>query len=98
MKWKSWVCSCSKPLQKIPTNSEGKQDRQSQALNNARAVFQLISNLGSGGVNVPGLQAAGQIGIQIIDLVKVGKLEHHLYCLKELSHRKSSQIAATWKS
>ena len=34
-------------------------------------IFQLASNLGSGTLNVPGLQAAGLIGVQIIDAVKV---------------------------
>ena len=34
-------------------------------------IFQLAANLGSGGLNVPGLQAAGLIGVQIVDAVKV---------------------------
>ena len=34
-------------------------------------IFQLASNLGSGAVNVPGLQATGLIGVQIIDAIKV---------------------------
>ena len=34
-------------------------------------IFQLASNLGSGGLTVPGLQAAGLIGVQIIDAIKV---------------------------
>ena len=34
-------------------------------------IFQLASNLGSGALNVPGLQAAGLVGIQIIDAIKV---------------------------
>ena len=34
-------------------------------------IFQLAANLGSGGLSVPGLQAAGLIGVQIVDAVKV---------------------------
>jgi len=49
-----------------------RQDWQSPALDNARAVLQLLSNLGSGAINVPGLQAAGKVGVQIIDIIKVG--------------------------
>ena len=44
------------------------------ALDNARAALQLISNLGSGAFNVPGLEAASKVGIQIIDIGKVGRL------------------------
>ena len=53
-------------------NNEPTRDCQSPALDNARMIFQLASNIGSGGLNVPGLQAAGLIGVQIIDAVKVG--------------------------
>jgi hypothetical protein len=35
--------------------------------------LELLSNLGSGAINVPGLQAASKVGIQIIDIVKVGE-------------------------
>jgi hypothetical protein len=60
---------------RIFTNDGKKNERQpdlySPALDNARTVCQLLSNLGSGAINVPGLQAAGQIGVQIIDIVKV---------------------------
>ena len=52
-------------------NNELQRDWKSPALDNARMIFQLASNLGSGGLNVPGLQAAGLIGIQIIDAIKV---------------------------
>ena len=48
-----------------------RQDQQSSALDNARNVFQLVSNLGSGALNLPGLQAVGSIGVQIVDIVKV---------------------------
>jgi hypothetical protein len=78
MKWHSWICCYSDPSPIIPNStSAAKEDRQSKALNNARAVFQVISTLGSGGINIPGLQATGQIAMQIIDLVKVGRLPHH---------------------
>ena len=52
-------------------SNELPRDCQSPALDNAKMVFQLASNLGSGGLNVPGLQAAGLIGVQIIDAIKV---------------------------
>jgi hypothetical protein len=55
--------------------SERKQDWRSPALDHARTVCQLLSNLGSGAINVPGLQAAGQIGMQIIDIIKVSQLK-----------------------
>jgi hypothetical protein len=54
--------------------NESKQDWSSPALDNARTVCQLLSNLGSGAINVPGLQAAGQVGMQIIDIIKVSQL------------------------
>ena len=52
-------------------NNELPRDWQSPAFDNARMIFQLAANLGSGGLNVPGLQAAGLIGVQIVDAVKV---------------------------
>jgi len=54
------------------SRSKARPDRQSEslALDNARTVFMLVSNLGSGSLNVPGLQAAGQLGIQIIDIIR----------------------------
>ena len=42
-------------------------------------IFQLASNVGSGGLNVPGLQAAGLIGVQIIRRYQ-GK-HHRLFLL-----------------
>lgn len=75
MIYSSWLCGCfqdpSAESPKVSIESEEKEDLQTPVLNNARNVFALLSNIGSGGINVPGLQAAGQIGIQIIDLVKV---------------------------
>ena len=47
-------------------------DWQSPVLDNARTACQLLANLGSGALGIPGLQAAGQIAIQIIDIIKVG--------------------------
>jgi hypothetical protein len=54
--------------------NETRQDWSSPALDNARTVCQLLSNLGSGGINVPGLQAAGLVAVQIIDIIKVVRL------------------------
>jgi hypothetical protein len=51
-----------------------RQDRSSPALDNARTICQLLSNIGSGPITVPGLQAAGLVAVQIIDIIKVGKL------------------------
>ena len=45
--------------------------RESPALDNAKMIFQLASNLGSGALNVPGLQASGLIGVQIITAIQV---------------------------
>jgi hypothetical protein len=53
--------------------SESKQDWSSTGLDHARTVCQLLSNFGSGGISVPGLQAAGLVAVQIIDIIKVGK-------------------------
>ena len=53
------------------SNNEPTRDCQSPAINNARMIFQLASNLGSRGLNVPGLQAAGLISVQIINAIKV---------------------------
>ncbi|KIM87277.1 hypothetical protein PILCRDRAFT_814765 [Piloderma croceum F 1598] len=53
--------------------NETRQNWSSPALDNARTVCQLLSNLGSGGINVPGLQAAGLIAVQIIDIIKKTK-------------------------
>ena len=52
-------------------SNELPRDWKPPALDNAKMIFQLASNLGSGGLNVPGLQAAGLIGVQIIDAIKV---------------------------
>ena len=60
--------------------SNSKEYWSSPRLDNARTVCQLLSNLGSGGISVPGLQAAGLVAVQIIDIVKVGKL-----CSKQCS-------------
>ena len=55
-------------------NNELPRDWKSPALDNARMIFQLASNLGSGALSVPGLQAAGLISIQIIDAIKVSTM------------------------
>ena len=54
--------------------SETRHNWQSPVLDNARTACQLLANLGSGAVGIPGLQTAGQIAIQIIDIIKVGLL------------------------
>ena len=59
---------------RVSSSNRKKRDRLSPALDKARTVCQLLSNLGSGGINVPGLQAAGLVAVQIIDIIKVGKL------------------------
>ncbi|KAF7978278.1 hypothetical protein HWV62_1124 [Athelia sp. TMB] len=55
------------------------QSSQSPVLETARNVCVLVSNLGSGALNVPGLQAAGQIGCQIIDIVQKMKDNEDAY-------------------
>ena len=54
--------------------SETMPNWQSPVLDNARTACQLLANLGSGTLGIPGLQAAGQVAIQIIDIIKVGLL------------------------
>jgi hypothetical protein len=56
------------------SKSETRPNWQSPVLDNARTACQLLANLGSGAVGIPGLQTAGQIAIQIIDIIKVGLL------------------------
>jgi hypothetical protein len=51
-----------------------RQDWLSPVMDNARTVCQLLLNLGSGGINVPGLQAVGLVAVQIIDIIKVVRL------------------------
>ena len=51
--------------------SETRPNWQSPVLDNARTTCQLLANLGSGAVGIPGLQTAGQVAIQIIDIIKV---------------------------
>jgi hypothetical protein len=70
------------------TQNERKPDWHSPALDNARTVCQLLSNLGSGAINVPGLQATGQIGMQIIDIVKVSLFPFWLLRYRSTFHRK----------
>ena len=41
-------------------------------LDNATTVFQQLSDLDSATFNVLGLQAAGKIGIQIVEICRVG--------------------------
>ena len=60
-------------------SNELPRDYQSPALDNAKMIFQLASNLGSGGLNVPGLQAAGLVGVQIIDAIKVSIIVYFFF-------------------
>ena len=80
--------------------SERKQDWQSPALDYARTVCQLLSNLGSGAINVPGLQAAGQVGMQIIDIIKVSRLKLVIVALviKIAIRRKQKETRPTVKT
>lgn len=55
---------------KLPAGSLKKNDT-TPVLDNARNICQLAANSGSGDANVPGLQAAGLIAVQIVDIVKV---------------------------
>ena len=64
-------------------NNELPRDWKSPALDNAKMIFQLASNLGSGALNVPGLQAAGLIGVQIIDAVKVSIIIY--FCFSDVT-------------
>jgi hypothetical protein len=51
-----------------------RRDWLSPVMDNARTVCQLLLNLRSGGINVPGLQAVGLVAVQIIDIIKVVRL------------------------
>jgi hypothetical protein len=55
------------PLEKVQQDSNSR----TPVLDNMRHLSQLLSNLGCGAIGIPGLQAAGQIAIQVIDLIKV---------------------------
>ena len=60
-------------------SNELPRDCQSPALDNAKMIFQLASNIGSGCLNVPGLQAAGLVGVQIIDVIKVSIIVYFFF-------------------
>ena len=64
-------------------NNEFPSDWKSPALDNAKMIFQLASNLGSGTLSIPGLQAAGLIGVQIIDAVKVSIIIY--FCFSDMT-------------
>ena len=75
-------------------NNEFPRDWKSPALDNAKMIFQLASNLGSGALNVPGLQAAGLIGVQIIDAVKVSIIIYFCFSdATEFIYRNSNLIS-----
>jgi hypothetical protein len=73
---------------RVSSSNRKKRDRLSPVLDKARTVCQLLSNLGSGGINVPGLQAAGLVAVQIIDIIKVWKLLFEQRSVDETFHRK----------
>lgn len=64
----SWASSSSTP------GSTTQSDQRISALDNAKTVFQLVENIGKGALNIPGLQTAGAIGAQIIDIIKVHRI------------------------
>lgn len=41
------------------------------AMDTSKIIFQVAANLGSGAIDIPGLQVTGKIGLQIIEIVKV---------------------------
>jgi hypothetical protein len=68
----------SKLLRKAPSgkavqNATAHPDQLTSILDNAMVVFQQVTDLGSttSGSNVPELPAAGQIGIEIVEIIKV---------------------------
>ena len=61
-------------------------------------IFQLASNLGSGALNVPGLQAAGLIGAQIIDAIKVSIIIYFYFLTRQnFIYRNSNLISRMQK-
>jgi hypothetical protein len=66
----------SKLLRKAPSgkavqNATAHPDQLTSILDNAMVVFQQVTDLGSTTPNVPELPAAGQIGIEIVQIIKV---------------------------
>ena len=81
-----------------PLSNEPARDCQSLALDNAKMIFQLASNLGSGALNVPGLQAAGLIGAQIIDAIKVSIIIYFYFLTRQnFIYRNSNLISRMQK-
>lgn len=58
----------------VNLNHSERDGSSAPILDAARQICQLAANLGSGGLSVPGLQAAGLLGMQIIDIVKVSEI------------------------
>ncbi|KZP07302.1 TPR-like protein [Athelia psychrophila] len=67
----SWLKSQLQRVSRSP--SPAPKISQSSVLETTRNLCELVSNLGSGALNVPGLQAAGLIGCQIIDILQIMK-------------------------
>jgi hypothetical protein len=59
------------PSAKAARTAETYPDQSTTTLDNAIVVFQRLTDLGSATFNALELTAAGQIGIQIIEIVKV---------------------------
>ncbi|KZP29446.1 hypothetical protein FIBSPDRAFT_1038827 [Athelia psychrophila] len=73
----SWLKSQLQRVSRSP--SPAPKISQSSVLETTRTVCTLVSNLGSGALNVPGLQAAGLIGCQIIDIIQKMKDNQDAY-------------------
>lgn len=62
------------PAQRLSRSHSTVPVLQSSVLETTRNLCMLVSNLGSGAQNAAGLQAAGLIGCQIVDIVEVRQL------------------------
>jgi hypothetical protein len=62
------------------SSSQSPPSSMASALDSAKTNFQLVANLDSGALNVP-LQAAGKIGVQIVDIIEVS---NQLFMLRGL--------------
>jgi hypothetical protein len=52
------------------SSSQSPSSSTASTLDSAKTILQLVANLDSA-LEVPGLQAIGRIGVQIVDIVKV---------------------------
>ena len=67
-------------------------DRLTTILDNAMVVFEQVLNLASTTSKVPEIPAAGQIGIEIVEIVKVSLNEHSRYFIIQIEDRKRKGI------